>query len=154
MKSTFAPSSARVIGVCAAAAAPLVFAYSATLAEEKLTQPVYRVTNETAAAQPAVAAQPVAYATTDERPDFTGWPDFPYGLSSMTLARGDLAAFAADARDMGVRYIGSCCGSVAEHVRAMAKVLEKRPAQEREWRSQTGKAMSAYEYYDHVETEV
>jgi len=101
-----------------------------------------------------IAAQPVAYATTDDRPDFTGSPDFPYGLSSMTLARGDLAAFAADARDMGVRYIGSCCGSVAEHVRAMAKVLEKRPAQEREWRSQTGKAMSAYEYYDHVETEV
>jgi methionine synthase I (cobalamin-dependent) len=101
-----------------------------------------------------IAAQPVAYATSDDRPDFTAWPDFPYGLSSMTLARGDLAAFAADARDMGVRYIGSCCGSVAEHVRAMAKVLEKRPAQEREWRTRTGKAMSAYEYHEHVETEV
>ena len=101
-----------------------------------------------------VAAQPVAYATTDDRPDFTAWAEFPYGLSGMTLARGDLAAFAADARDMGVRYIGSCCGSVAEHVRAMAKALDKRPANEREWRSRTGKVMSAYEYYYHVETEV
>jgi betaine-homocysteine S-methyltransferase len=101
-----------------------------------------------------VAAQPVAYATSDESPDFTSWPDFPYGLSAKTLARGDLAAFAADARDAGVRYIGSCCGSVAEHVRAMAKILGKLPTEEREWRSTTGQAMSAYEYYEHSETEV
>jgi betaine-homocysteine S-methyltransferase len=100
-----------------------------------------------------VAAQPVAYATTDEHPDFTASPSFPYALSAMTLPRGDLAAFAREARDAGVGYIGSCCGSVAEHVRAMAKVLGKLPEREREWRS-TGKAMSAYEYYEHAETEV
>ena len=100
-----------------------------------------------------VAAQPVAYATTDEAADFTSTPAFPYGLSAVTLARGDLAAFAADARDAGVRYIGSCCGSVAEHVRAMAKVLDKLPEPEREWRSESGKPMSAYEYYAHTETE-
>jgi hypothetical protein len=65
-----------------------------------------------------------------------------------------MAAFANEARDAGVRYIGSCCGSVAEHVRAMAKVLGKLPETEREWRSQSRKAMSAYEYYEHTETEV
>jgi betaine-homocysteine S-methyltransferase len=102
----------------------------------------------------AVAAQPVAYATSDDSPDFTAWSDFPYGLSARTLARGDLAAFAADARDAGVRYIGSCCGSVAEHVRAMAKVLGKLPPEERAWKSSTGQAMSAYEYHEHTETEV
>jgi betaine-homocysteine S-methyltransferase len=101
-----------------------------------------------------VAAQPVAYATSDDSPDFTSWSDFPYGLSARTLARGDLAAFAADARDAGVRYIGSCCGSVAEHVRAMAKVLGKLPPEERAWKSTTGQAMSAYEYHEHSETEV
>jgi betaine-homocysteine S-methyltransferase len=101
-----------------------------------------------------VAAQPVAYATSNESPDFTSWPDFPYGLSAKTLARADLAAFAADARDAGVRYIGSCCGSVAEHVRAMAKILGKVPTDERNWKSTTGQAMSAYEYYQHTETEV
>jgi betaine-homocysteine S-methyltransferase len=101
-----------------------------------------------------VAAQPVAYATTAEQPDFTASPNFPYALTSMTLPRGDLAAFAGKARDAGVRYIGSCCGSVAEHVRAMAKVLGKLPGREREWRSSTGRAMSAYEYYEHAETEV
>jgi betaine-homocysteine S-methyltransferase len=101
-----------------------------------------------------VASQPVAYATTEAAPDFTSTPDFPYSLTPMTLARGDLAAFAAAARDAGVRYIGSCCGSVAEHVRAMAKVLGKLPERERAWRSASGKAMSAYEYYAHTETEV
>jgi betaine-homocysteine S-methyltransferase len=95
-----------------------------------------------------VASQPVAYATTNEHPDFTAWDEFPYALTSMTLPRADLAAFAADARDAGVRYIGSCCGSVAEHVREMAKVLGKRPEREREWRSDSGKAMSALEYQE------
>jgi betaine-homocysteine S-methyltransferase len=101
-----------------------------------------------------IASQPVAFATSDEQPDFTAGPAFPYGLTPTTLARGELARFAEEARDGGVRYIGSCCGSVAEHVRAMAKVLGKLPEQEREWRSTSGKAMSAYEYYGHAETEV
>jgi betaine-homocysteine S-methyltransferase len=101
-----------------------------------------------------VAAQPVAYATSNDEPDFTSGDTFPFGLTPMTLARGEMAAFAGRARDAGVRYIGSCCGSVAEHVRAMAKVLEKVPEQEREWKSPSGKAMSAYEYYEHTETEV
>jgi betaine-homocysteine S-methyltransferase len=101
-----------------------------------------------------VAAQPVAYRTTDEHPDFTAGPAFPYGLTPITLARGEMAAYAERARDGGVRYIGSCCGSVAEHVRAMAKALGKLPEGERAWRSTSGKAMSAYEYYSHEETEV
>ena len=49
--------------------------------------------------------------------------------------------------------VGSCCGSVSAHVRAMAKALGKLPRAEREWRSTTGKAMSAYEYYGHAEVE-
>ncbi len=49
----------------------------------------------------------------------------------------------------GVGPRGPGCGSVAEHVHEMAKVLGKAPENEREWRSSTGKAMSAYEYYDH-----
>ena len=42
-----------------------------------------------------VAAQPVAYATTDAKPDFTSWDEFPFELTPMTLARGELARFAA-----------------------------------------------------------
>jgi betaine-homocysteine S-methyltransferase len=101
-----------------------------------------------------VAAQPVAYRTTEDHPDFTAGTEFPYGLTPITLARGEMAHYAEQARAAGVRYIGSCCGSVAEHVRAMAKALGKLPDAEREWRSTSGKAMSAYEYHAHTETEV
>ena len=101
-----------------------------------------------------VASQPVAYVTSEEQPDFTADPTFPYGLTPLTLSRGELGRFAEQAQAAGVRYIGSCCGSVAEHVRAMAKVLGKLPADEREWRSTSGKAMSAYEYHGHDRAEV
>jgi betaine-homocysteine S-methyltransferase len=106
-----------------------------------------------AAVEGFVAAQPVAYRTTDEQPDFTATPNFPYGLSPLQLARADLAGFARQANEAGLNVIGSCCGSVAEHVRAMAKVLGKLPVDEREWRS-GDKPMSGFEYRGHTETEV
>jgi betaine-homocysteine S-methyltransferase len=96
-----------------------------------------------------VAAQPVAYRTIAETPDFTAFDAFPYGLDPMQLTRAEMAAFAGAAKDNGIAYIGSCCGAVAEHVQAMAKTLGKVPLAEREWRSRTGKPMSAFEYYDH-----
>lgn len=101
-----------------------------------------------------LATQPVAYRVTDERPDFTGAPEFPLALEHLTLSRQEMADYATEAREIGIGYIGSCCGSVANHVRAMAKALGKLPAEEREWRSTTGKVMSAYEYYDHDRAEV
>jgi betaine-homocysteine S-methyltransferase len=101
-----------------------------------------------------VAAQPVAYRTTAAEPDFTSYPNFPYGLTTMTLGRGEMGDFAREAKEAGIEVIGSCCGSVAEHVRAMAKVLGKISSVEREWKSSGEKAMSAYEYHGHTETEV
>jgi betaine-homocysteine S-methyltransferase len=101
-----------------------------------------------------VACQPVAYRTSEDRPDFTAYPEFPYGLSPLQLARGEMAEYARRAREAGIDVIGSCCGSVAEHVRAMAKALGKLPAEERPWRSPTGKPMSGYEYHGHTESEV
>ncbi len=101
-----------------------------------------------------VAAQPVAYRTTADRPDFTSWDAFPYALDPMQLSRREMADFARRANEAGIGYIGSCCGSVQGHVRAMAKVLGKRPADERAWKSADGRAMSAYEYHAHTESEV
>jgi betaine-homocysteine S-methyltransferase len=100
-----------------------------------------------------VATQPVAYATTDDKPDFTSSPNFPYELDPMQVSRHQMADFARRANGAGIQYIGSCCGSVAGHVRAMAKVLNKLPETERDWKSSTGKVMSAYEYHEHSETE-
>lgn len=96
-----------------------------------------------------VACQPAAYRTPAEKPDFTSLPQFPYELDPLQLSRKEMRAYAEQARDMGINYIGSCCGSVATHVREMARVLGKRPEVERSWKSKTGQPMSAYEYYDH-----
>jgi betaine-homocysteine S-methyltransferase len=74
-----------------------------------------------------VAAQPVAFRTRDDLPSFTQLPEFPLALDPLTLTRDEMAGYARRAREMGVTYIGSCCGSVAHHVRAMAEALGRRP---------------------------
>jgi betaine-homocysteine S-methyltransferase len=101
-----------------------------------------------------VAAQPVGYRTTAEQPDFTATGNFPYELDPLQLSRKEMGDFARDAQAAGLNYIGSCCGSVQGHVRAMGKVLGKISSAERDWKSTSGKAMSAYEYREHSETEV
>ena len=101
-----------------------------------------------------VAAQPVAYRVPADSPDFTSLPEFPYALDTLQLPRQAFADYTREALDMGVNFIGACCGAVAEHVRAVAKVVGKLPAEEREWKSPTGKPMSGYEYYGHDETDV
>jgi betaine-homocysteine S-methyltransferase len=92
-----------------------------------------------------LATQPVAYH--GRQPNFTSLPEFPYDLEKLQLPRTQMAVFAERARDMGFDYIGSCCGSVASHVKAMAKALGKLPAEERPWRSKTSKPMSGYELH-------
>jgi betaine-homocysteine S-methyltransferase len=98
-----------------------------------------------------IAAQPVAYRTPPDEPDFTALIEFPLALDPLQLPRADMADFAVTARDLGVNYIGSCCGSVAAHVKAMARALGKIEA-EREWRIDYDKPMSAYEYYGHTDS--
>ena len=98
-----------------------------------------------------VAAQPVAYRVTEEQPDFTSLPGFPFALDPHQLPRQAMGAFATKARDLGIDYIGSCCGSVAAHVRAMAQALGKLPMEEGEWRIDYERPMSAYEYYRHTD---
>jgi betaine-homocysteine S-methyltransferase len=95
------------------------------------------------------ACQPVAYHTPDEQPNFTALPAFPYALDRLQLTRHEMGDYAVKARDMGINYIGSCCGSVAEHVRAMALALGKLPEDTRQWRVDYGKPMSAYETHKH-----
>jgi betaine-homocysteine S-methyltransferase len=96
-----------------------------------------------------LACQPVGYRTSKEKPDFTSLPEFPYALDPLQLTRKQMGDYALRAREIGINYIGSCCGSVAEHVREMARVLGKLPAESRIWKKGGAKPMSAYEYYDH-----
>jgi len=96
-----------------------------------------------------LACQPVGYRTPKDKPDFTSLPEFPYELDPLQLSRREMGRFATDAKAVGINYIGSCCGSVANHVREMAKALGKLPPDTRIWKKGGEKPMSAYEYYDH-----
>jgi betaine-homocysteine S-methyltransferase len=76
-----------------------------------------------------VAAQPVPYRTTPEEPSFVslrgadGARVFPIALDPFTCTRFEMADFAVTARDLGIGYIGICCGGAPHHVRSMAEVL-------------------------------
>jgi betaine-homocysteine S-methyltransferase len=99
-----------------------------------------------------IACQPVGYRTPADKPDFTSLPNFPHELEPLQLSRREMADYARRAKDVGVEYIGSCCGAVASHVREMALVLGKRAADARPWRLDYSRPMSAYEYYQHKES--
>jgi betaine-homocysteine S-methyltransferase len=76
-----------------------------------------------------VAALPVPYRTHDQQPCFfdlrgkDGKNAFPVALDPFLLSRFEMADFALSARDMGINYIGICCGAGPHHVRAMAEAL-------------------------------
>lgn len=101
-----------------------------------------------------LAAQPVAYHTPADKPDFTSLHQFPFELDPLQLSRKEMATYAQRAKDIGVNYIGACCGAVATHIREMARVLGKLPGEQRPWTLNYEKPMSAYEYYDHDPAEV
>jgi betaine-homocysteine S-methyltransferase len=76
-----------------------------------------------------VAAQPVPYHTDHDHPYFQILKDeegnraFPVALDPFLCTRFEMADFARQARDLGVNYIGICCGGAPHHVRAMAEAL-------------------------------
>jgi len=89
-----------------------------------------------------VAALPVPYRTTEGEPTFQSLSDpravdlpdgraFPVALDAFTCTRYDVAAFTRAALDLGVRYLGLCCGAGPHHVRAMAEAMGRRPAASR-----------------------
>jgi betaine-homocysteine S-methyltransferase len=94
-----------------------------------------------------VAAQPAAYRCTDEVPFFTGQKGFPDKLDPYQLTRYELGDFAKRARDLGVNYIGGCCGCEGSHIRQMARALGKKPTEEREWSIDYEHPQSATEAY-------
>ena len=96
-----------------------------------------------------LAAQPAAFRTPPGKPDFTSLPEFPLGLEPLQLSRQAMADYAVAARDMGVNYIGACCGASPAHIRAMAEALGKRAPDTRVWKRGGARPMSAYEYYRH-----
>ena len=85
-----------------------------------------------------VAALPVPYRTHEgqpsfqslEDPEYRDFPDgrpFPTALDPFTCNRYELADFARAAHELGVNYIGVCCGAAPHHIRSVAEALGRTP---------------------------
>ena len=82
-----------------------------------------------------VAALPVPYRTTSVEPVFQSLTDpsrpesraFPTALDPFLCSRYEIAAFGKEALDLGVRYLGVCCGAGPHHIRSLAEALGRRP---------------------------
>jgi len=70
--------------------------------------------------------QPLGYHTPDAtKQGFIDLPEFPFALEPRILTRWEMHRFAREAYDMGIRYIGGCCGFEPYHIRAVAEELNK-----------------------------
>ena len=85
-----------------------------------------------------VAALPVPYRTTEQRPGFLNQVDegcdcipggnaFPVALDNLYCNRFEMAEFAKQCSNMKVNFIGICCGAEPHHVREMAVALGRKP---------------------------
>lgn len=84
-----------------------------------------------------VAALPVPYRTTSAEPTFQALTSpvadssdgraFPTALDPFVVTRNECAAFARACADLGVEYIGLCCGAGPHHLRAVAEALGRTP---------------------------
>lgn len=85
-----------------------------------------------------VAALPVPYRTHDGEPSFQSLTDpdcdcipgdrpFPTALDPFTCNRYELGEFAREAHELGVDYLGVCCGAAPHHIRAVAEALGRTP---------------------------
>ncbi|MFC4735169.1 homocysteine S-methyltransferase family protein [Bacillus daqingensis] len=84
-----------------------------------------------------VAGLPVPYRTTEEHPTFFNLPDggcschlptettFPTSLDPLYHNRYEIAAWAKEAKDLGINYIGLCCGASPAMLREVAEAASQ-----------------------------
>ncbi|GIX73065.1 betaine--homocysteine S-methyltransferase 1 [Caerostris extrusa] len=75
---------------------------------------------------PYLMTQPLAFHTPDaSKQGFIDLPEFPFALEPRVCSRWDIQKYARQAYDLGVRYIGGCCGFESYHIRAVSEELAK-----------------------------
>ncbi len=82
-----------------------------------------------------VAALPVPYRTHEHQPSFQSLRDpahpdvipFPTALDPFVCTRYEVADFAKEAGELGIDYIGLCCGAAPHHIRSLAEALGRTP---------------------------
>ncbi|XP_033634391.1 betaine--homocysteine S-methyltransferase 1-like [Asterias rubens] len=76
--------------------------------------------------KPYLMTQPLGFKTPDcNKQGFIDLPEFPFGLEPRIVTRWDCHKYAREAYEIGVRYIGACCGMEPYHVRAIAEELSE-----------------------------
>jgi len=74
--------------------------------------------------EPYLMAQPLGYRVPDG--GSFGWveiPEFPFSVEPRQITRFEARRWAREAFNLGVKYIGGCCGFEPYHIRAMAEEL-------------------------------
>lgn len=87
-----------------------------------------------------VAALPVPYRTTEAQPTFFNLDDnngcscpsphgrtFPTALDPLYCNRYEIRDFAEKVWEMGIRYLGVCCGAAPIHIREIAEAMGRTP---------------------------
>ncbi|XP_064621399.1 betaine--homocysteine S-methyltransferase 1-like [Lineus longissimus] len=81
-----------------------------------------------------VACLPVAYRTDEEHPTMqslvgmeTGTRAFPFDLDEWFIGRTAVENFTKECMDLGIKYLGLCCGGSAHTLRTMAETVGKKP---------------------------
>ncbi|XP_066129738.1 S-methylmethionine--homocysteine S-methyltransferase BHMT2 isoform X2 [Saccopteryx bilineata] len=68
--------------------------------------------------------QALGFHTPDCGPGgFVDLPEYPFGLEPRVATRWDIQKYAREAYNLGVRFIGGCCGFEPYHIRAIAEEL-------------------------------
>ena len=83
-----------------------------------------------------VGALPIPYRTTEQHPTFFNLPDnngcgcpsphgrtFPTALDPLLCNRYEIGNFAKEVFNLGVKYIGVCCGASPMHIREVAEAI-------------------------------
>ncbi|KAK6175446.1 hypothetical protein SNE40_013909 [Patella caerulea] len=81
-----------------------------------------------------IAALPVPYRTTTEQPTFqsltdpvTGVQAFPVDLPAYACSRSQIRQWAEEVKQLGVQYVGLCCGNASHYLREVAEVYGRKP---------------------------
>ncbi|XP_076467001.1 betaine--homocysteine S-methyltransferase 1-like [Babylonia areolata] len=81
-----------------------------------------------------LAALPVPFRTTEKQKAFQALTDplngeslYPTDLSCVQNSRSDIREFARQARELGVQYVGLCCGSTSSLLREIAVQYGRQP---------------------------
>ena len=83
-----------------------------------------------------VCALPVAYRTNEYEPTMFQLTDkacpennpvYPHGLDAFQVSEVEIVQFTQRCMELGLKYIGICCGNTGNYTRAMAETMGRKP---------------------------